>query len=370
MDPAPLVMQGIRDGEPGPHRPDPSTARGQRVDPLPLDVAPAEHDLPNMDTPPPIDDVPAAALDWHRSGRGAALATVIETWGSAPRPVGSQLAVSGEAELVGSVSGGCVEGAVVAEALDALGDGRHRILEYGVSDDDAFAVGLACGGTIRILLEPVGGSLPEDVLTELVAARAASQAVGQVTDTETGAVHLTRDVADRLRGDRSGFEPDERHFVTLHAPPLRLALVGGVHIAQALAPMARIAGYAVTVIDPREAFASPARFPDTVLDHDWPDAAMEAFAPDARSAVVLLTHDPKLDDPALRVALASPAFYVGALGSTRTHAKRTARLREGGLSDTVIDRIDAPVGLDIGARSPAEIAVAILGAMTLALRRS
>ncbi|PWJ18098.1 XdhC family protein [Jannaschia seohaensis] len=316
-----------------------------------------------------LDDAPKAALDWHRAGKGAALATVIETWGSAPRPVGSQLAISEDAELVGSVSGGCVEGAVVAEALDAMGDGRHRVLEYGVSDDEAFAVGLACGGTIRILLEPVGGTLPPDLLEELTTRRDRSEPVGQVVDIETGATHLTSDVAERLRATGSGFEPESARFVTLHAPPLRLAVVGGVHIAQALVPMARLAGYAPTVIDPREAFASAARFPETPLVHDWPDEAMRAFAPDARSAVVLLTHDPKLDDPALIEALRSPAFYVGALGSTRTHAKRVARLAEAGLTAEEIARIDAPIGLDIGARSPGEIAVAILAAMIQALRR-
>ncbi|MEM7710366.1 MAG: XdhC/CoxI family protein, partial [Pseudomonadota bacterium] len=285
------------------------------------------------------------------------------------RPRGSQLAISADAELVGSVSGGCVEGAVVAEALDAMRDGKHRVLEYGVSDDEAFAVGLACGGTIRVLLEPIGGTLPANVLESVVAARGRSEAVGQTVDVENGTAGLTTDLGDRLREDRSGFEPDGRTFVTLHAPPLRLAVVGGVHIAQALVPMARIAGYAPTLIDPREAFAAPARFPDTILVHDWPDEAMTAFDPDARSAVVLLTHDPKLDDPALRIALASDAFYVGALGSTRTHAKRIARLADDGVPPEALDRLDAPVGLDIGARSPAEIAVAILAAMTQALRR-
>ena len=309
-----------------------------------------------------------AALRWHGAGTGAALATVIETWGSAPRPVGSQLAISEAAELVGSVSGGCVEGAVVAEALDAMGDGRHRMLEYGVSDDEAFAVGLACGGTIRILLQPVDAALV-DVLGDVRARREAAEPVALETEVETGAVSVVLDLGERVRDDRSGFEPDGRRFVALYAPPLRLAVVGGVHVAQALVPMARIAGYAVTMIDPREAFASAARFPETSLVHDWPGEAMAAFAPDARSAVVLLTHDPKLDDPALRVALDSPAFYVGALGSTRTHAKRVARLTEAGASAAALDRLDAPIGLDIGARTPAEIAVAILAAMTRALRR-
>ena len=318
-----------------------------------------------------MDDAPEAALRWHREGRGAAIATVIETWGSAPRPAGSQLAVSEEAEIVGSVSGGCVEGAVVAEALEAMGDGRHRVLEYGVSDDEAFAVGLACGGRIRVLLEPVGGTLPGDLLADLVDRRARGETVGQAVNVQNGATSLVPSdkVGPNLREDRSGFEPDGETFVTLHAPPLRLAVVGGVHIAQALVPMARLAGYAPTVIDPREAFASAARFSETPLVHDWPDEAMRAFAPDARSAVVLLTHDPKIDDPALHVALASPAFYVGALGSTRTHAKRVARLREAGMSEDAIARIDAPIGLDIGSRTPGEIAVAVLAAMTRALRR-
>lgn len=315
-----------------------------------------------------IDNAPAAALAWAKAGRGAVLATVIETWGSAPRPRGSQLAISEEAQLVGSVSGGCVEGAVVAEALDAMADLTHRTVEYGVSDDEAFAVGLACGGTIRILLQPVGGGLTTAVLEDLVARRARSEAVGQAVNVQNGVTYLMPfpELHDRLREDRSGFEEDGETFVTLHAPPLRLAVVGGVHIAQALVPMARLAGYDVTVIDPRDAFAAPDRFPDTTLVHDWPDAAMETFAPDARSAVVLLTHDPKLDDPALRVAVASPAFYVGALGSTRTHAKRRDRLADLG---PALDRIDAPVGLDIGSKTPGEIAVAILAAMTQALRR-
>ncbi|MEM8851635.1 MAG: XdhC family protein, partial [Pseudomonadota bacterium] len=218
---------------------------------------------------------------------------------------------------------------------------------------------------------PVGGTLPPDLLADLVARRDRSEAVGQAVNVQNGATFLVDEpnLAARLTGDRSDFEADGETFVTLHAPPLRLAVVGGVHIAQALVPMARLAGYAPTVIDPREAFAAPARFPETVLVHDWPDDAMQAFAPDARSAVVLLTHDPKLDDPALRIALDSPAFYVGALGSTRTHAKRVARLTEAGVAPGALDRLDAPIGLDIGARSPAEIAVAILAAMTQALRK-
>jgi len=331
------------------------------------------------------DDIPETALRWYRDGLGGALATVVETWGSAPRPVGAQLAISAQAEIAGSVSGGCVEGAVVAEAMAAIEDGAARLMSFGVSDDDAFAVGLACGGTIRVLVEPVGTALPEAVLSGLVEARAARRPVGIERRIETAApaagptapvtalAHRLIGYADapaRFDADRSGFDADDPAlFLDIHAPPLRLAIVGGVHIAQPLAQMARETGYDVTIIDPREAFASPARFPGERLVHDWPDAALAAHGLDIRTAVVLLTHDPKLDDPALIAALPAPVFYVGALGSTRTHAKRVARLREAGLTEGQVARIDAPIGLDIGARSPAEIALAILAEMTERLRR-
>jgi xanthine dehydrogenase accessory factor len=318
-----------------------------------------------------MDDSPEQALRWHESGVGAALATVTQTWGSAPRRVGAQLAISGAGEIAGSVSGGCVEGAVVVEALEALEDGAARELEYGVSDGDAFAVGLACGGTIRVLVEPVGGTLPAALLGDLVAARAARKPVAYVADLDSGGRQLVFDgYADRMRMDRSGFDEESpRRFVAVHNPPLRLVIVGAVHIAQALVPMARIAGYDPVVIDPRATFASPARFPDTMLRHDWPDDAIEALGLDARTAVVLLTHDPKLDDPALMRALRSEAFYIGALGSTRTHAKRLERLTEAGFSGAETRRIHAPIGLDIGAAGPAEIAVSVIAQMTQVLRR-
>lgn len=323
------------------------------------------------------DAVPEAALAWVRAGRGAALATVVETWGSAPRRAGSQLAISGDAEMTGSVSGGCVEAAVVAEALDALADGRPRVLSYGVSDADAFAVGLACGGAIRVLVEPVGvGAGPsEALLAGLVAARAARRAVVCAVDPATWERRLIAGPPDplwpaaaaALTADRAGFAGD--WFLGVHNPPLRMAVVGAVHIAQALAPMARLAGYDVTVIDPRAAFATPARFPATRLREEWPDEALAALGLDARTAVVTLTHDPKLDDPAIRAALRAPVFYLGCLGSTRTHARRAARLAEAGFGQDEIARIHGPVGLDIGAAAPAEIAVAILAEATLRLRR-
>jgi xanthine dehydrogenase accessory factor len=316
-------------------------------------------------------DIPALALDWHGAGRKVALATVVETWGSAPRPVGSQLVIDGEGAMEGSVSGGCVEGAVVIEALDALEDGHPRVLDYGVSDDEAFAVGLACGGRIRVLVEPVGLALPVEVLEALVAARAARRPVACVTSLRGGVPRLAAagDWPDRFRMDRSGLEEDGETFVGVHNPPLRMVVVGAVHIAQALLPMARACGHDPVLVDPRPAFGTAARFPgETILD-DWPDAALAGLGLDARSCVVTLTHDPKLDDPAIRAALASEVFYIGCLGSTRTHAKRVARLEEAGFGAAEIARIHAPVGLDIGARSPAEIAVSVMAEITATLRR-
>ncbi len=329
-----------------------------------------------MSTPDP-DAIPEAALAWARGGKRAALATVVETWGSAPRPKGSQLAISGDAEMTGSVSGGCVEGAVVAEALDALEDGKPRMLTYGVSDADAFAVGLACGGTIRVLVEPVGvGDGPDAALiAELADARAERVPVVYAVNPATWERRLVRDADDplwpdaqaALIADQSGFAGD--WFLGVHNPPLRMAIVGAVHIAQALAPMARLAGYDVVVVDPRDAFGSAARFPQTRLLEDWPDEALVAYGLDTRTAVVTLTHDPKLDDPAIEAALRAPVFYLGCLGSTRTHAKRVARLTEAGFGEADIARIHAPVGADIGAKSPAEIAVSILAQITERLRR-
>ena len=224
------------------------------------------------------------------------------------------------------------------------------------------------------------------VLDDLLEARCRKAPVALVTEIESGrqllldgdrvqgdleATPVLREAAtERLRQDRSGLLEDGRHFVQVFLPPLRLAIVGAVHISQALVPMARLAGYAVTVIDPRRAWATEECFPDVEMVTEWPDDALEAFQPDERSAVVTLTHDPKLDDPALIKALASPAFYVGALGSTRTHARRLERLRAEGLDEAAFARIHGPAGLAIGARSPAEIAVSVLAEMTAVLRRA
>lgn len=321
------------------------------------------------------DRIIETALDWIAAGKKAALATVVQTWGSAPRPIGSQLVISSDAEIQGSVSGGCVESAVVTEALDALETGRCTILEYGVSDDDAFSVGLACGGTIRILVEPIAvGEGPSiDDLQRLATARAARKAVVQTTNIKTWQRKLV-DVADAteamqaaLLNDKSGFDGDR--FLGVHNPPLRLIVVGAVHIAQPLLVMARQTGYDPTLIDPREAFGAEHRFPGETISNEWPDDAISSIGIDTRTAIVTLSHDPKIDDPALLQALPSDAFYIGALGSSRTHAKRVTRLGEAGIPQTQIDRIHSPIGLDIGSKSPAEIAISILAEMTERLRR-
>ncbi|MEM8980319.1 MAG: XdhC family protein [Pseudomonadota bacterium] len=316
-----------------------------------------------------VENICGVAWAWAKAGKGVAIATVVETWGSAPRRVGSQLVISSEAEIEGSVSGGCVEGAVVAEALEAIEAGEAKMLTYGVSDDDAFAVGLACGGTIRILVEPLGAVYPMPILEERIAARKERRPIAVVSDLKTGkreAVALGGAYDAFFSSDKSGFEEDL--FVAVQNPPLRLIVVGAVHIAQALLPMARLAGYDPVLVDPRPAFGAEHRFEGEQISDAWPDAALEEIGIDLRTSVVTLTHDPKLDDPALQIALKSEAFYVGALGSTRTHAKRVQRLSDAGLSEENLGRLHAPVGLDIGAASPAEIAVSILAEMTARLR--
>lgn len=322
-----------------------------------------------------FDDIPEQALTWAQAGQGVALATVVSTWGSAPRQAGAQLVVNAAADMLGSVSGGCVEGAVIAEALEAIEDGTCRLLEYGVADEEAFAVGLACGGTIRILVEPVGvgQGLPLHMLQELVDRRAQRQAVAVQVDLTSWERKIVLPsgadpaLTDRFTNDRSGLEGD--HMIVIHNPPLRLIVVGAVHIAQALLPMARLVGYDGFLVDPRDAFASQARFPGETILHDWPDEALTQIGLDRRTAVVTLSHDPKLDDPAIRTTLDSDVFYLGCLGSKKTHAKRLDRLTGAGYGPQELHRIHAPVGADIGAKTPAEIAVSILAQISERLRR-
>ncbi|MCD6075536.1 MAG: hypothetical protein K0Q70_2419 [Rhodospirillales bacterium] len=324
------------------------------------------------------DDVLGQATDWAKAGKSVALATVIGTWGSSPRPVGSQLAIDSDGAFVGSVSGGCIEGAVIGEALQTIKDGKVRTLDFGVSDEQAWEVGLACGGNIKIFVEQAADpATMQRLQTE--------RPIAHVTDLKTGAYSIVTpgEVAgslklsdaviararDTIRDDVSRTHKEDdgsEYFIRVFNTPLRMIVVGAVHISQALVPMAQLAGYAVTVVDPRGAFATKERFPGVTLSEDWTDDALNQLKPDARTAIVTLTHDPKLDDPALEVALKSNAFYIGALGSSRTHARRVARLKEAGITDAQIARIGSPVGLDIGAKSPAEIAISILAEVVAA----
>jgi xanthine dehydrogenase accessory factor len=323
----------------------------------------------------------AQAAAWADSGLGVALATVVATWGSAPCPTGSQLCANQRGEFAGSVSGGCIEAAVVGEALESIRDGRYRLREYGVSDERAWSLGLACGGTVRVLVEPARPALLSALLGRMAERRAAVVA----TDLSSGEASLLDpfapepgaepDLAAAVREaalrDRSSLldRPSGTAFLRPYNPPLQVVIVGAVHVAQALAPMVQLAGYDVTVVDPRPAFAAEGRFPGVPLAAGWPEEVLPRLGLSRRSAVIALSHDPKIDDPALAAALRSEAFYLGALGSRKTQAARRERLAAMGFSDAELSRIHGPVGLELGAVSPAEIAVSILSELVACLRR-
>lgn len=281
-----------------------------------------------------------------------ALATVVSTWGSAPRPRGSHMIVHGDGRFEGSVSGGCVESDILATAAAVIAGAPAQLKHYGVADAAAWEVGLPCGGEIDVLIQPVSEvGFPPALFAQIAAARARGERLSVSTDLATGQSAL---------GEREGT------FVNRYDPPRRLLIIGAVQIAQALAGLAREIGVAVTVIDPRARFLTAERFPGVTLDDRWPDEAIAALRPDPATAIVTLSHDIKIDDPALIAALASPAAYVGALGSRRSHAARRDRLAMAGVAPGTLERIDAPVGLDIGAIGPAEIALSIAAAMIAA----
>ena len=313
------------------------------------------------------DGLILTAYNWHRDRHGVALAIVIQTWGSSPRPVGSIMVVRDDMAVEGSVSGGCVEGAVIDNALDSISSGSGKRLDFGVADARAWEVGLSCGGRIAVLVTPVAVTgLPPEVLSALAGDIGSRRPSTLGLDAKTGAV---QDVTKAGDGEHSFLSDDEASFILRQVPPRRVFVVGGVHITQFLAPMARQAGYDVTIIDPREVFSTAERFPGSECLTAWPDEAMEGLRPDTRTAVVTLTHDPKIDDPALVEALRSDAFYIGCLGSRRTHAARCERLAEAGFSAGDLARLHGPAGLNIGAKTPAEIAVSILAQMIDVERR-
>ena len=307
------------------------------------------------------------AAEWHAAGYGVALALVMQTWGSSPRPAGSVMIIRDDQLIEGSVSGGCVEGAVIEAAGEAIASGQGQRLDFGVADATAWEVGLSCGGRIAVLVVPIAaGGIDAGRLGDLAANLRAREPVMLCLDAATGA---WLDTDKEAWPDVSGIDPETGHFYLIQKPPRRVIVIGGVHITQFLAPMARLAGYDVMVIDPRAAFTAPERFPDIATHTGWPDEVMQDTRPDANTAIVTLTHDPKIDDPGLEAALSSEAFYIACLGSRRTHLARLERLAAKGFDQAQLARLQGPAGLDIGAKTPAEIAVSILAQMIAAERK-
>ena len=295
------------------------------------------------------DSVLLKAREWR--GERLALATVVSTWGSAPRPKGSHMLVHADGRFEGSVSGGCVESDILQTAADVIAGAPFQVKSYGVADAAAWEVGLPCGGEIAVMVQPVSAQgFDPELFDRIAEAREDGRSLPVTTDLDTG--------HSDLRPLQTGAT-----FVNRYDPPRRLLIVGAVQIAQSLSSLAATLGIATTIIDPRARFLTEERFPGVTLDDRWPDEAITALRPGPATAVVTLSHDTKIDDPALIAALASDAAYVGALGSRRSHAARRERLAAAGVSREAIDRIDAPVGIDIGAIGPSEIALSIAAAM-------
>ena len=343
-------------------------------------------------------------VGWWRDGQPVGMATVVATWRSAPRQVGATMLVGSDGTAIGSVSGGCVEAAVYELAQEVRSTGKPALVRYGVSDDDAFAVGLTCGGIIELFVERVDEkTFPQ--LGEVVDAVARRDPVAVATiieggddqvgrrlvvwperrDGTLGSARLDDAATDDVRGMlatgrtgsiRYGLDGERRGdelqlFVSALAPPPRMLVFGAIDFAAAVARLGAFLGYQVTVCDARPVFATRRRFPDTEVVVDWPHrylaGEIEAGRVDGRTVVCVLTHDPKFDVPVLEVALGQPFAYVGAMGSRRTHEDRMARLREAGVPEERLARLASPIGLDLGARTPEETAVSI-AAEIVALR--
>jgi xanthine dehydrogenase accessory factor len=339
-------------------------------------------------------DVLPALESWWDSGATVGLATVVATWQSAPRQPGAAMLVGPDGSAVGSVSGGCVEGAVYELAQQVRDTGRPELQRYGVSDDDAFAVGLTCGGVIDVFVEPVSRvGFPElgDVLADVRAGRpvAVATLVSGVAGQSVGARLIVRPervtgslgsarLDDAVRDDARGlleqgttaalrYGPDGQRrgddivvFVSAYAPKPRMIVFGAIDFAAAVARVGAFLGYRVTVCDARPTFATRARFPDAdEVVVAWPHRYLAETEVDERTVVCVLTHDPKFDVPLLEVALTLPLAYLGAMGSRRTNEDRMLRLKELGFGDAELARLHAPIGLDVGGRTPEETAVSI-----------
>ena len=328
---------------------------------------------------------------WHADKSDSiALATVIQTWGSSPRRVGAKMALTPDGKITGSVSGGCVEGAVFDTGVEVLKSNRPQLLHFGVADETAWEVGLACGGSIDIFVKPLDTELfkplrsvlvDEELAVLVTVVRGSDELLGRemlVRDdgSVTGTIsdELNEQVLNLAKETLAGGESrlamlneDNEIFMEVILPPPTLIAVGGVHITIALMALAKTPGYRTVVVDPRSAFGNEERFPNVdQLIQKWPDEAFQQIPLTRSTAIAMLTHDPKLDDPALKVALPSSAFYVGALGSKTTQAKRRQRLLDEGLTEEQLNRLHGPIGLKIGAGTPEEIAMSIMAEIVAA----
>lgn len=319
---------------------------------------------------------------WVKSEKRFALATVIKTWGSSPRLVGSALAVSEDQEMLGSVSGGCVEGAVMQEALEILQSNLPKRLDYGVQDEDAWSVGLSCGGKLSVFVEPfVAFGEEKEVWGQLIAATHANEGCVLLSRMSEEAAHVLVFPDGRETGKLAGkglaplaltayqerknqiiSHEDTDYFVQVFPRKSQLLIIGSAHISVDLVDLAHTFGFETIVVDPRGIFSQKTQFstPPDQMHQQWPQEVLSDMTLDAYTYAVLLTHDPKIDDPALHLLLKSEAAYIGALGSSRTHKKRVARLQEAGFSEAEIGRIHGPIGVDINAKRPREIALSIL----------
>ncbi|MFT7586707.1 MAG: xanthine dehydrogenase accessory factor [Cellvibrionaceae bacterium] len=318
---------------------------------------------------------------WLSESKTVGLATVIQTWGSAPRKAGGKMAITLDGKISGSVSGGCVEGAVFDEAASSIGTRQSKLLQFGIADETAWEVGLACGGNIRVFVEMLDLDIYTTARDLIKQDRFGSigTIVSSANPSLVGLKFVTNKdevVAGKLHAEaaevalatmKSGksqlteLADGSELFIEVFLPAPQLIMIGGVHIAVALVQMAKILGYQTIVIDPRKGFGNDERFPNVdKLIQKWPKAAFDEIKINENTAVALLTHDPKIDDPALHQVLDSAAFYIGALGSRKTHAKRVDRLLEAGYSQAQIGRIYGPIGLSINAQNPEEIALSVM----------
>ena len=323
----------------------------------------------------------APVLDSWLAGEGSlALSTVVHTWGSGPRRPGARMTIDSEGRIAGSVSGGCVESSVVQAARDVIGSGAPRLLRFAVSDELAWGVGLACGGSLSVFVEPANREVLRHVregmrrrdpvaLALVTSGPRVGDTLAKVAGRPGIGASALVEVAEAALASGKPLATETAHgpvFCDVILPPETLVMVGGVHIAQTLSDLAARVGYRPVICDPRPVFASGERFPGVEVVNDWPEDGFQRIGLDASTAVATLTHDPKLDDPALALALESPAFYVGALGSRKTHRRRLDRLQERGVSEAALARIAAPIGLPIGARTPDQIALAVMAEVVAA----